>query len=87
MSPWLPLSRCSSSAASTPSHLPPYHNSRCGKSCPHPPAPNMPTFFYPHLSLGVVLDNILGLLRDVRMIIRESAACFLAACLDIGVQR
>jgi FKBP12-rapamycin complex-associated protein len=46
---------------------------------------NMPTFFYPHLAL--VLDNILGPLRDARVIVRESAAEFLAACLDIGVQR
>ncbi|KAJ7265343.1 hypothetical protein C8J57DRAFT_1470270 [Mycena rebaudengoi] len=66
MSPWLPLSRCSSSAASTPSHLPPYHNSRSSESCS-------------------TISS--GFLRDVRMIIRESAACFLAACLDIGVQR
>ncbi|KAJ6555230.1 phosphatidylinositol 3-kinase [Mycena sp. CBHHK59/15] len=46
---------------------------------------NMPTYFYTHITL--VLDNILGPLRDTRVIVRESTAEFLAACLEIGAQR
>ncbi|GBE86637.1 Serine/threonine-protein kinase tor2 [Sparassis crispa] len=48
-------------------------------------ARNSPTFFHSHISL--VFDNILVPLRDARVIVRESAAELLAACLEIITQR
>ncbi|KAL5537169.1 TOR1 [Sanghuangporus sanghuang] len=44
-----------------------------------------PTCFYQHISL--VFDKILIPLRDQRLIVRETAADLLAACLDIIIQR
>ena len=48
-------------------------------------AKNSPTYFHSHIS--IVFDNILGPLRDQRVIVREGAAELLAACLEIVTQR
>ncbi|KAI0330947.1 FAT-domain-containing protein [Cubamyces sp. BRFM 1775] len=48
-------------------------------------ARNSPTYFHSHISL--VFDKILVPLRDTRVIVRESAAELLAACLEIITQR
>lgn len=48
-------------------------------------ARNSPTYFHPHIDL--VFANILTPLRDPRIIVRESAAELLAACLEIITQR
>ncbi|KAI0924480.1 hypothetical protein AcW2_005356 [Taiwanofungus camphoratus] len=48
-------------------------------------ARNSPTFFHAHIEL--VFDKILVPLRDARVIVRESAAELLAACLEIITQR
>lgn len=48
-------------------------------------AKNSPNYFYSHI--GTVLDNILGPLRDQRVIVREGAAELLAACLEIVTQK
>lgn len=44
-------------------------------------ARNSPTYFHAHI--GLVFDKILVPLRDPRIIVRESAAELLAACLEI----
>src|SRR6266511_3857461 len=43
-------------------------------------AKNSPNYFHSHI--GLVFDNILGPLRDQRVIVREGAAELLAACLE-----
>ncbi|KAI0332653.1 TOR kinase, partial [Cubamyces sp. BRFM 1775] len=48
-------------------------------------ARNSPTYFHSHI--GLVFDKILVPLRDTRVIVRESAAELLAACLEIITQR
>ncbi|KZT10185.1 atypical/PIKK/FRAP protein kinase [Laetiporus sulphureus 93-53] len=48
-------------------------------------ARNTPTFFHAHI--GLVFEKILVALRDTRLIVRESAAELLAACLEIITQR
>ncbi|KAJ3547494.1 hypothetical protein NM688_g5399 [Phlebia brevispora] len=48
-------------------------------------ARNSPTYFHSHI--GLVFDKILVPLRDTRIIVRESAAELLAACLEIITQR
>lgn len=48
-------------------------------------ARNSPTFFHSHI--GLVFEKILTPLRDTRIIVRESAAELLAACLEIITQR
>ncbi|PSR71034.1 hypothetical protein PHLCEN_2v13082 [Hermanssonia centrifuga] len=48
-------------------------------------ARNSPTYFHSHI--GLVFDKILVPLRDARVIVRESAAELLAACLEIITQR
>ncbi|PCH36202.1 atypical/PIKK/FRAP protein kinase [Wolfiporia cocos MD-104 SS10] len=48
-------------------------------------ARNSPTLFHSHI--GLVFDKILVPLRDTRLIVRESAAELLAACLEIITQR
>ncbi|KAI0078720.1 phosphatidylinositol 3-kinase [Panus rudis PR-1116 ss-1] len=48
-------------------------------------ARNSPTYFQAHI--GLVFDKILVPLRDPRLIVRESAAELLAACLEIITQR
>ncbi|KAI0741336.1 atypical/PIKK/FRAP protein kinase [Daedaleopsis nitida] len=48
-------------------------------------ARNSPTYFHSHI--GLVFDKILAPLRDPRIIVRESAAELLAACLEIITQR
>lgn len=48
-------------------------------------ARNSPTYFHPHIDL--VFTHILIPLRDSRIIVRESAAELLAACLEIITQR
>ncbi|EKM51709.1 uncharacterized protein PHACADRAFT_262011 [Phanerochaete carnosa HHB-10118-sp] len=48
-------------------------------------ARNSPTYFHPHIDL--VFAHILIPLRDSRIIVRESAAELLAACLEIIAQR
>ncbi|KAF9525319.1 phosphatidylinositol 3-kinase [Crepidotus variabilis] len=48
-------------------------------------AKNSPNYFHSHI--GIVFDNILGPLRDQRVIVREGAAELLAACLEIVTQR
>jgi len=48
-------------------------------------AKNSPNYFHSHI--GLVFDNILGPLRDQRVIVREGAAELLAACLEIVTQR
>ncbi|KAI0793741.1 atypical/PIKK/FRAP protein kinase [Fomes fomentarius] len=48
-------------------------------------ARNSPTYFHSHI--GLVFDKILAPLRDPRIIVRESAAELLAACLEIISQR
>ena len=48
-------------------------------------AKNSPTYFHSHIS--IVFDNILGPLRDQRVIVREGAAELLAACLEIVTLR
>ncbi|THH30677.1 hypothetical protein EUX98_g3507 [Antrodiella citrinella] len=48
-------------------------------------ARNNPTYFHAHI--GLVFDKILVPLRDPRIIVRESAAELLAACLEIITHR
>lgn len=48
-------------------------------------ARNSPTYFHSHI--GLVFEKILVPLRDTRIIVRESAAELLAACLEIITQR
>ena len=48
-------------------------------------ARNSPTYFHNHI--GLVFDKVLVPLRDNRLIVRESAAELLAACLEIVTQR
>ncbi|OCH96265.1 FAT-domain-containing protein [Obba rivulosa] len=48
-------------------------------------ARNSPTYF--HSYIGIVFDKILVPLRDSRVIVRESAAELLAACLEIIIHR
>ncbi|KAK0217827.1 phosphatidylinositol 3-kinase [Armillaria fumosa] len=48
-------------------------------------ARNSPGYFHSHISL--VFENIVVVLRDQRVIVREGAAELLAACLEIVVQR
>lgn len=48
-------------------------------------ARNSPAYFHSHI--GLVFDKILVPLRDTRVIVRESAAELLAACLEIITQR
>lgn len=48
-------------------------------------ARNNPTYFHNHI--GLVFEKILVPIRDSRLIVRESAAELLAACLEIITQR
>jgi len=48
-------------------------------------ARNSPTYF--HLHISIVFDEVLVLLRNTAIIIREAAAELLAACVEIVVER
>lgn len=48
-------------------------------------ARNSQSYFHSHV--GAIFDNILGALRDQRLMVREAAAELLAACLEIATQR
>jgi serine/threonine-protein kinase mTOR len=48
-------------------------------------AKHSPVYFYPHI--GLVVEKILIALRDTHVLIRESGAELLAACLEITAQR